>query len=279
MNALTEHTLKLGTLDARMIGLPQAHCPIVNTFAGGIYCRSMTIPAGVVLTGVVHKTEHLCTVAQGHIGIYHAEGVKVFTAGDTFKSLPGARRAGYALETCVFNTYHVVGGQRDLDLIALEIFESERAALLGGVLNPQIVETRAYHDRVDFGRMLGHYGIADADIRCLTDGAEVNIPLPADAGGLEFKVSPIHGMGAFATQDFPAGGTIAPMRLMGFWTPVGRYMNHSCKANCVAGMIQRNGLVIYSIRPIKAGEELTIDYRQLLSVAGYAFEPVEETRS
>ena len=279
MNALTDHRNLVDHLEEQMQGLPQVHCPLVHTFAGGVLCRSMTIPAGVVLTGAVHKLEHLCTVAQGHIWVHQESGVINLSAGDTFASKPGARRAGYAFETCVFNAYFLVGSERDLDKIMAEVVETERSALMGGALNVQGTNTRAYLDRVDFGRMLGHYGVQDTDIKCLTDGDDVNVGLPDDVQGIQIKESHIHGLGVFATQSFAAGGTIAPMRLRGFWTPVGRYMNHSCKANCVAGMIQRNGLVIHPIRPILAGEELTIDYRQLLSVAGYSFEPVEEIRS
>lgn len=38
-----------------------------------------------------------------------------------------------------------------------------------------------------------------------------------------------------------------------------RYINHSCKPNAEA-TINRNRVFIFSLRPIKAGEEITYDY-------------------
>jgi hypothetical protein len=50
---------KVEALEDEIAKLPQVDCPVRHYFAPGLYAREMTIPAGVTLTGAVHKTEHL----------------------------------------------------------------------------------------------------------------------------------------------------------------------------------------------------------------------------
>ncbi len=38
------------TLEAQLSALPQVDIPVIHRFAGGIYAREITIPAGVALT-------------------------------------------------------------------------------------------------------------------------------------------------------------------------------------------------------------------------------------
>lgn len=117
---------------------PQADCPVRHYFVPGMYAREMTIPAGVVLTGAVHKTEHLSTISSGRIAVDTGAGVVEIAAPHTFVSKPGAKRAGYAIETTVWTTYHATA-TTDLDALAEELTESTNAQLLGGSENRQLL--------------------------------------------------------------------------------------------------------------------------------------------
>lgn len=117
---------------------PPVDCPVRHHFAPGLYAREMTIPAGVVLTSAVHKTEHLCTVSAGRILVYMDNGPVEIVAPYTFVSKPGAKRAGYALETTVWTTYHATT-TTDLDALCEELTESTSAELLGGSKNRQLL--------------------------------------------------------------------------------------------------------------------------------------------
>lgn len=67
---------------------------------------------------------------------------------------------------------------------------------------------------------------------------------------LEVRESSIHGRGVFALQDIPAGAEV----------PVGRYfmfLNHSCGPNAEL----RSDNTYYALKDIKAGEEITFNYR------------------
>jgi hypothetical protein len=124
-------------LEAALQNLPQADCPVRHLFAPGIYAREMTIPAGVALTGAVHKTEHLSIVSKGRIAVTTDDGVKVLCAGEAFVSKPGAKRAGFALEETVWTTIHPTD-ETDIDKLVELLTESTNAELLGGSDNRQL---------------------------------------------------------------------------------------------------------------------------------------------
>lgn len=115
---------------------PQVECPVRHYFVPGMYAREMTIPEGVVLTGAVHRTEHLSTISAGRIAVQTDDGVIEIAAPYTFVSKPGAKRAGYAMETTVWTTYHATN-TTDLDALVSELTESTAAELLGGPKNIQ----------------------------------------------------------------------------------------------------------------------------------------------
>lgn len=132
---------KVEALEDEIAKFPQVECPVRHYFAPGLYAREMTIPAGVVLTGAVHKTEHLSTVSAGRIMVDNGEGAVEIAAPFTFVSKPGAKRAGFALETTVWTTYHPTD-TTDLDQLAEELTESTNAELLGGPSNKQLLANK-----------------------------------------------------------------------------------------------------------------------------------------
>lgn len=131
---------KVERLERAVESMPQAECPVRHYFVPGMYAREMTIPAGVVLTGAVHKTEHLSTISAGRIAVQTDDGVIEIAAPYTFVSKPGAKRAGYALETTVWTTYHATE-TTDLDALVEELTESTAAELLGGRDNKQLLSS------------------------------------------------------------------------------------------------------------------------------------------
>lgn len=74
---------------------PQTETPTRHYFSPGLYAREMFIPAGTVLTGAVHKTEHLVQF-DGDITVLTDGGMQRLTGRHTFVSKPGVKRVGYA---------------------------------------------------------------------------------------------------------------------------------------------------------------------------------------
>ncbi|MBM6427850.1 hypothetical protein JQC70_22100 [Burkholderia contaminans] len=125
-------------LEAEVSKLPQAACPVWHHFAPGLYARQMFIPAGTVLTGAVHKTEHLCIVS-GDIDVTTDDGVRRITAQQlVIKSAPGAKRAGFTHADTFWTTVHATD-ETDLDMLVVELTESTNQQLLGGDENRQLL--------------------------------------------------------------------------------------------------------------------------------------------
>lgn len=86
--------------------LPPVEMPVINDFCEGIYARTITIPAGTLLTGAIHKKECFFVVRSGSLLVTtDTEPVKA-DAGFMSITKPGTKRAGYALEDTIVTTFH-----------------------------------------------------------------------------------------------------------------------------------------------------------------------------
>lgn len=128
---------KVAALETAMQEYPQIDCPVKHHFAPGVYLREMTIPAGVVLTGAVHKTCHLSMLSKGHIQLVGDTDTVELKAPATVLSQPGTKRAIYAIEEAVWTTIHATDTV-DLDALVEELTESKADELLGGMNNAQL---------------------------------------------------------------------------------------------------------------------------------------------
>lgn len=263
---------KVESLEREIQKHPQVDCPVRHYFAPGMAAREMTIPAGVVVTGAVHRHEHLCTISKGRIIVSTDEGMKELAAPCTIVSKSGAKRVGYAVEETVWTTYHATN-ETDVDRLIEEITESTSAELLGGSQNVQMLAQR---DRDDYARFLSEYGLEQSFVTLLVENEADQIPMPRGIRTLELKPSTIAGNGMFATQAFEDGECIAPARMHGKRTPAGRFINHSAKPNCLFVAMPDDGLMLYACATIKKGDEVTVDYRQAMRVNGAGFKPIGE---
>ena len=136
---LREQVIKLEWAIQQM---PQVECAIWHFFAPGLYARQMLILKGTVLTGVVHKTEHICIVS-GDIDVTTDHGVRrIKDQQRIIVSQPGMKRAGFAREDTCWTTVHATN-ERDLDKLVEELTESTNAELLGGAKNVQALNNAA----------------------------------------------------------------------------------------------------------------------------------------
>lgn len=123
---------KVFRLEAGLKQLPQVDCPVRNMFANGLYAREMTIPAGTVVTGAIHKTQHITIISKGRIQVLRPEGTVEFAAPAMFISEPGVKNAVHALEDTVWTTFHPnPDNTQDLDVLVERYTTSKNADLLG----------------------------------------------------------------------------------------------------------------------------------------------------
>lgn len=124
MNELAEtKDALLDELEVAMAKLPQVDLEVVHRFTPGLYIREIQIPAGTLLTSMVHKTEHPFVLSAGTIMVTSdTEGSVVYEAPYTGITVPNTRRALKALTDVVWTTFHVTD-ETDVDKIGQQILE------------------------------------------------------------------------------------------------------------------------------------------------------------
>ena len=98
-----------------------AACPVQHHFAPGAYGREMTLPAGLVVVGKIHKHAHINVISKGRVQVFtEQDGVLELAAPCTFVSSPGTKRVVHVLEETVWTTVHVTD-KTDLAEIEREV--------------------------------------------------------------------------------------------------------------------------------------------------------------
>jgi len=135
---------KLATLEAQLLKVPQVECPIKHYFAPGLYAREISIPAGTVVVGAIHKTENLIVVSKGRLRMVTDDGTQEVAAGETFTCRVGIKNAVYAIENSRWTNFmHNPDNITDMELLAELFTESKASDFLGGSTNLQIVANKA----------------------------------------------------------------------------------------------------------------------------------------
>ena len=81
--------------------------PLEHTFTDGIYCRQITIPAGFLLTGRIHKHEHPNFLLKGRVSyLTEHTGVQIIEGPLFMVSKPGTKRLLYTHTEVVWTTIH-----------------------------------------------------------------------------------------------------------------------------------------------------------------------------
>ena len=102
-----------------------AACPVQHHFAPGAYGREMTIPAGLVVVGKIHKHAHINVISKGRVQVFtEQDGVLELAAPCTFVSSPGTKRVVHVLEETVWTTVHVTD-KTDLAEIEREVIATD----------------------------------------------------------------------------------------------------------------------------------------------------------
>jgi hypothetical protein len=99
---------KVLALQMELSKLPQYEPKTNHYFHGGMYCREVWRPAGVLVVGAVHKKEHFYLIVSGTVGITTDDGVKEVTGPHLLLSKPGTKRAVYALTDALCMTFHAL---------------------------------------------------------------------------------------------------------------------------------------------------------------------------
>lgn len=84
----------------------EIECPLHHAFAPGIYLRTIKMPAGSVIVGAEHRTEHFNIVHRGRAEVMIDGIIEEITAPCVFVSKPGIRKVLYIKEDMEWSTVH-----------------------------------------------------------------------------------------------------------------------------------------------------------------------------
>lgn len=90
-------------------------------FAKGLYLRELTVPAGMLIVGKMHKSQHFVIITKGKAEVLSTQGRSIVTAGYVALSEPGIKRVVLALEDTTFINVHL----NEDDTQDLEIIEAK----------------------------------------------------------------------------------------------------------------------------------------------------------
>lgn len=113
----------------------QCELPVpTHFFAPGMYLRELTVPAGMLIVGKIHKHAHFLIVTKGKAEVISEFGRVIVEPGHVSVSRPGSKRVVLALEDTQFLTVHVNSSDtEDLAVIEAEHIEPETLAISGSL--------------------------------------------------------------------------------------------------------------------------------------------------
>lgn len=257
-------------IETEVLKMEQIDAPVTHRFAPNIYIREVSMPAGAFVMGHYHKTRHLNIMLKGKIKFLGTDGVWVeMTAPQTFVSDEGRKVAFVYEDTIWQNVFSTDETDTDkLEAMYLrksntwDKYKSTKELLLG---------FDNADDTVDYYKAIAEFGLTHERVQELTNNTDDQIPFPDGSYTVSVSKSTIEGKGMFATAPFNKGDKIAVARVGDKRTPAGRYVNHSKTPNSYYKFYGED-IYLMANRSIKGcvggslGEELTVDYRQALSL-------------
>jgi len=254
-------------VEAAMLNLPQADCPVAHHFGPGIYIREVTLPAGIFAIGHLQKYPQLNVMLSGKVLMQKDDEMKLMTAPFIFVGEPG-RKVGYVLETCVWQNIYATD-ETDIDKLEEMFLDKSETWNEFEKENKKFRINLRNADRDDFQIMLNDLGVDADTVKLQSENIADQIKMPIEwSAATSVRDSDIEGKGLFLSWPVPSGTIIAPARIKGKRTPAGRYVNHSKNPNCFYTQTECGTIYLVAKQDIhgcqggSGGEELTVDYRQ-----------------
>jgi len=94
---------RVQTLEDCILQVPQIDLKTAHELSGGVYARTIYIPAGTVLTGASHKKDHI-NIVQGDITVSTDDGMKRMTGQHVIPTKAGMKRVGFAHADTIWTT-------------------------------------------------------------------------------------------------------------------------------------------------------------------------------
>ena len=124
-------------LQTELMAGQQVELTTEHYFNGGMYCRKVFRPAGTIIVGKIHKSDHLFMCTSGEIIAWSEKGMVTLKAGDVIESKAGTKRVTLAVVDSIGITVHKTD-KTDLDEIEAELIEPEDVSMYDSSNNIKI---------------------------------------------------------------------------------------------------------------------------------------------
>lgn len=85
--------------------------PLIHRFVPGMYCREIFMPAGAVMTTMIHRYEHFAFILSGKARVVsESGGDELIEAPAVIVTQPGTKRVLHILEDMRWATVHLTEG-------------------------------------------------------------------------------------------------------------------------------------------------------------------------
>lgn len=236
--------------------LPQVHITTEHVLHGGMYARTIRIPANTMLTGAMTSCDNLCIVS-GDITVTTDDGARRLTGFHVLPARAGAKRAGIThADTCwttiiPTNAATVTEAENQLTGEA-EMLQTRRT---------EIAYEQSSAARLSYDAFVARSGFTQDQINAIVQYDGDCIETPSCEVNCYRAASKIHGTGIFANRDIAAGEVIAPGRMGGKRCVAGRWTNHSHVPNARFEVGNADAeIVLIALESIGQDCEITVDY-------------------
>jgi hypothetical protein len=249
----------------------QLECSVIHRFGPGVYIREATYCPDSLIIGQEHVSDHINMLLKGSINILDNNGnVQTLHAPFMFVAPPG-NKIGYALTEVVWQNIYATT-ETDIEILEKTLFKTPK--MFDDHIANKLKEDTLKHeeDREDFKQLVKETGWKKEEIEAISHYRGDCISFGYGSYSIASGNSPIQGKGLFSTAPIKKGDVIAPMRLAGYRTPAGYLINHSKTPNAKAVLLYNNDLFVVATRNIHGmiggmlGEEITLDYRQVMKI-------------
>jgi hypothetical protein len=103
MNLVKDPYAKVRKLEAALLRCPQVDMQTTHALSGGVYARTVFIPAGSVVTGATHKKDHICIIDGDVETILDGQKQRI-TGRVILNGQAGVKRAVYAHDDTLWTT-------------------------------------------------------------------------------------------------------------------------------------------------------------------------------
>lgn len=254
-------------IEKELMAEPQVRCPVVHHFAPGICIREVSMPADTLAFGHHQKFEHLNVMLKGKVMMLDESGnTQEITAPHMYVAKPG-RKLGYVVEDMVWQNIYAT----DLkDANAVEEYFVEKNDMWVEHYDKQFALAQLHYmpDRLDYEK-INKDSLTRLYDKIPSVDAHSGIPTH-----LRIAKSPIDGIGLFMTSRGLPGSHIARLYDEDGIKQILNYINHAECPNTYPVRKITGEIILVNQEEIPGceggnlGTELTINYRELISLFG-----------